>query len=122
MCQPAWVYCPAAELEKKVYDMKRYIKTLHETVPGTGDIPMPTSPAISRPTSAEVPSWVARDLSLEIKPMVLVRRAQLLAVTHSHVPPTALSKQPLEQHVPIEPLQCRNMFGVKNPVNPVVAS
>ena len=63
-----------------MYDMKRYIKTLHETVPSTSDIPMPTSPATSRPTSAEVPSWVAKDLSLEIKPMVLVRRAQLVTV------------------------------------------
>ena len=72
------VCCPAAELEKKVYDLKRYIKTLHDTVPSTGSIPMPASPATSRPTSAEVPSWVAKDLSLEIKPMVLVR--QILAV------------------------------------------
>ncbi len=74
---PACVRCPVAELEKKVYDLKRYIKTLHETIPSTGDIPMPTSPATSRPTSAEVPPWVAKDLSLEIKPMVLVRHAQL---------------------------------------------
>ena len=76
--------CPAAELEKKVYDLKRYIKTLHETVPSMGNIPMPTSPATSRPTSAEVPSWVAKDLSLEIKPMVLVRPVEEACLTGLH--------------------------------------
>ena len=72
-----WTYnintcaCITADLERKVYDLKKYIKTLHETIPG--DLPpMPSDD--SRPVSCELPTWVAKDLNIKIKPMMLVRK------------------------------------------------
>nr|WAW84859.1 formin-like 1 [Halisarca dujardinii] len=60
-----------ADVEKKLYQLKKYIKNLHETIPSI-DLPTPPSAEPSRPTSAEIPNWVAKDLNIKIRPMVLV--------------------------------------------------
>ena len=65
------VYTHTAEMEKKVYELKKYIKNLHETIPNV-DLPTPPNTEPSRPTSAEIPAWVAKDLNIKIRPMVLV--------------------------------------------------
>ena len=76
------VYTHTAEMEKKVYELKKYIKNLHETIPNV-DLPTPPNTEPSRPTSAEIPAWVAKDLNIKIRPMVLVGTGSQCFVTCS---------------------------------------
>ena len=72
---PAMITCcyvlglPLAELEKKLYDLKKFIKALHETVPRADKAEE------DQLTSTEVPEWLSKDL------VVKKRRLTLVSVT-----------------------------------------
>ena len=63
------IYCDylhAAELEKKLYDLKKFIKALHETVPRSD------KPEEDQLASTEVPVWLSKDLAVKIRRLTLV--------------------------------------------------
>ena len=57
---------PAAELEKKLYDLKKFIKALHETVPRSD------KPEEDQLASVEVPVWLSKELGIKIRSLTLV--------------------------------------------------
>ena len=58
-------YLHVAELEKKLYDLKKFIKTLHETVPRAD------KPEEDQLASTEVPEWLSKDLVIKKRKLTL---------------------------------------------------
>ena len=86
---PATITCcyvlglPLAELEKKLYDLKKFIKTLHETVPRADNA------EDDQLASAEVPVWLSKDLGVKIRRVTLVSLAvEVWSVTSMAYPCT----------------------------------